>query len=87
MLRKFGSYLGMLSSHVKVQPIASARHSEFDERFVVIFFTGFVLNNNNSTSTSNNNNMAKEDNFVYQKPKNIFTLINEENRRNAEVQS
>ena len=85
MLRKFGSYLGMLSSHVKVQPIASARHSEFDERFVVIFFTGFVLNNNNSTSTSNNNNMAKEDNFVYQKPKNIF--INEENRRNAEVKS
>ena len=87
MLRKFGSYLGMLSSHVKEQPIASARHSEFDERFVVIFFTGFVLNNNNSTSTSNNNNMAKEDNFVYQKPKNIFTLINEENRWNAEVKS
>ena len=29
--------------------------------------------------------MVREDNFVYEKPRNIFTLINEENRRNAEV--
>jgi hypothetical protein len=28
---------------------------------------------------------TKEDNFVYEKPRNIFTLINEANRKNAEV--